>query len=131
MPTINKSSVRNEVGRLKAEFESLCAKGKVTDEIKVLMSSMLMILELMLSIFLERSTKKDSNNSSKPPSQSEKDESSLSHQGSNGKGKKENNTLARNTRIKENVTLSEARVCDICGEDLTDTPCRQHERRTK
>jgi len=118
VPSINKSSVRNEVSRLKAEFDSLCAEGKVTGEIKVLM-----ILELMLSIFLERSTKKDSNNSSKPPSQTEKDdESSLTQQGSNGKGKKENNTLASNTRIKENVTLSEARACDICGED-TDTPC--------
>ena len=48
MPSINKSSVRNEVSRLKAEFDSLCAEGKVTSEIKVLMSSMLMILELML-----------------------------------------------------------------------------------
>ena len=131
MPSINKSSVRNEVSRLKAEFDSLCAEGKVTGEIKVLMSSMLMILELMLSIFLERSTKKDSNNSSKPPSQTEKDESSLTQQGSNGKGKKENSTLASNTRIKQNVTLAEARVCAICGEDLTDTPCLHHERRTK
>ena len=131
MPSINKSSVRNEVSRLKAEFDSLCAEGKVTGEIKVLMSSMLMILELMLSIFLERSTKKDSHNSSKPPSQTEKDESSLTQQGSNGKGKKENNTLASNTRIKQNVTLSEARVCAICGEDLTDTPGLHHERRTK
>jgi len=131
VPSINKSSVRNEVGRLKAEFESLCTEGKVTGEIKVLMSSMLMILELMLSIFLERSTKKDSNNSSKPPSQTEKDESALPYHGSKGKGKKENNALAGNTRIREQVTLSEVRVCEICGEDLTGTSCLHHERRTK
>ena len=131
MPSINKSSVRNEVSRLKDEFESLCAEGKVTGEVKVLMSSMLMILELMLSIFLERSTKKDSNNSGKPPSQTGKDESALPYQGSKGKGKKENNALAGNTRITEQVMLSEARVCEICGEDLTDTPCLHHERRTK
>jgi len=90
-----------------------------------------MILELMLSIFLERSTKKDSNNSSKPSSQTEKGESALPHQGSKSKGKKENNALAGNTRIREQVALSEVRACEICGEDLTDTPCLHHERRTK
>ncbi len=95
------------------------------------MSSMLMILELMLSIFLERRTIKDNNNSSKPSSQTEKDESSLTHQGSKGKGKEENNALASNTRTRQSVTLSPASVCDICGENLSDTPCLHHERRTK
>jgi len=52
---------------------------------------MLMIIELMLSIFLEKVTNKDSKNSSKPSSQTDKDETALSQQGSNGKGKTENN----------------------------------------
>jgi hypothetical protein len=50
---------------------------------------MFMIIELILFIFLERSTKKDNQNSSKPSSQTEKDESALGHPGSNGKGKNE------------------------------------------
>jgi transposase len=41
------------------------------------MMSMFMIVELILSIFLERTTNKDSKNSSKPSSQIDKDESSL------------------------------------------------------
>ncbi len=131
MANINKTSVRNEVSRLRADFELLCSEGKVTSEIKVLMNSMFMIIELMLSIFLERATKKDSKNSSKPPSQTEKDESSLTHQGSNGKGKDENDTIASNTRVKKTVTICEVRICDVCGEDLKDTPCVHHERRTK
>jgi len=118
MASIDKTSVRNEVGRLKADFELLCSEGKVTSEIKVLMNSMLLIIELMLSIFLERTTKKDSKNSSKPPSQTEKDESSLTHQGSNSKGKDENDTLASNTRVKQTVTLCEVRSCDVCGEEV-------------
>jgi hypothetical protein len=40
-----------------------------------------MIIELKFFIFLERSNKK---NSSKPSSKTEKDESELGHQGSNG-----------------------------------------------
>ena len=131
MASIDKTSVRNEVSRLKADFEKLCAEGETKNEIKVLMNSMFMIIELMLSIFLERATKKDNKNSSKPSSQTEKDESALSHKGSNGKGKNENDNVAGNTRIKEIVSVSQVLTCDVCGEALDNTPCTKHERRTK
>ena len=71
MANLDKSTVRNEVSRLKADFEQLCTDGKITSESKVLMNSMFMIIELILSIFLERSTKKDNKNSSRPSSQTE------------------------------------------------------------
>src|SRR3972149_1511521 len=122
MATLDKTTVRNEVGRLKADFEQLCRDGKVTREIQALMNSMLMIMELILSIFLERTTKKESRNSSKPSSQSEKDDSSLTRPGSQGKGKGENDTQVRNTRVKERVTLSTVRYCEVCGEALPDMP---------
>lgn len=54
---------------------------------QALMNSLFLVLELMLSIFLERLTKKESRNSSKPSSQTEKDDTSLSRPGSQGKGK--------------------------------------------
>jgi len=69
--SINKTSIRNEISQLKADFDRLFSEGKVTSETKVLMSSMLMIIELMLSIFLEKVTNKDSKNSSKPSSQTD------------------------------------------------------------
>ena len=131
MASLDKTSVRTEVSRLKTDFENLCAEGKITSESKALMLSMFMIVELILSIFLEKTTKKDNKNSSIPSSQTEKDESSLGHQGSNGKGKNENDNLAKNTRVRENVSISTVSFCDICAEDLTDVPCTHHERRTK
>ncbi|MEQ6343030.1 MAG: hypothetical protein M3A44_15625 [Gammaproteobacteria bacterium] len=72
MASLDKTSVRNEVSRLKADFEQLSCDGKVPRETQVLMNSMFMMMELMLSIFLERITKKDSRNSSKPSSQTGK-----------------------------------------------------------
>jgi hypothetical protein len=105
MANLDKSTVRNEVSRLKDDFEQLCADGKITTESKVLMNSMFMIIELILSIFLERSTQKDNKNSSKPSSQTEKDESALGHQGSNGKGKNETSGSSKNARTKEKVTV--------------------------
>lgn len=131
MANIDKTSLRNEVGRLKADFEQLCLKGKVSGEVKIIMNSMLMIIELMLVIFLERVTQKNSKNSSKPSSQTQKDESALNHPGSNGKGKNENKALAKNTKVNETVRISRVQTCPVCGEDLTNTPCVHHERRTK
>jgi len=131
MASLDKISVRAEVSRLKTDFERLCADGKITAESKALLMSLFLIVELILSIFLEKTTKKDNKNSSIPSSQTGKDESSLDHQGSNGKGKKENDNLAKNTRVHEQVTVSTVSFCDVCAEDLTDTPCMHHERRTK
>lgn len=132
MASLNKDTVRNEVNRIKSDFDKLCGDGKISNEIKILMSSLLMIVELILSIFLEKKTKKDSNNSSIPPSQAdEDDETALPEPGSKGKGKKENNTVAGNTRVRESVTVVEVAYCDVCGEYLSGTPCSHHERRTK
>ena len=131
MANIDKKSVRSEVDKVKAEFESLCDAGKVSSEIKVLMGSMLMIMELILSIFLERQTRKNSKNSSLPPSQTDKDETSLPPKGSHKKGKHENKSMADNARVVETVTVAEVNSCEGCGEDLQECPTQGHERRTK
>jgi len=68
MASLDKTSVRSQVENLKNNFEQLRSDGKVTPEIQTLMSSMLMIIELILAIFLERTTRKNSANSSIPPS---------------------------------------------------------------
>ncbi|MBM9521214.1 hypothetical protein JWG39_15445 [Desulforhopalus vacuolatus] len=60
MATMNKISVREEVARVKQEFEQLCSAGKVTPEVKIVMNSLLVVVELILSIFLEKKTRKNS-----------------------------------------------------------------------
>ena len=131
MASLNKASVREEIDRLKADFYGLSAEGKVSAEIQAIMNSLFMIIELILAVFLERTTKKNNKNSSIPSSQTDKDESALGHSGSNGKGKVENKGRARNVRVNETVTISQVSTCDICAEDLSHAPCIGHERRTK
>lgn len=131
MSSINKETVREEVDRLKEQFKQLRTSGKINSESQALMQSMLMIIELILAIFLERKTIKNNQNSSIPSSQTGKDESALDKEGSNSKGKKENTATANNTRVNESVTLLEVLECDVCGEILTDVPSHQCERRTK
>lgn len=131
MATVDKQSVRAEVGKVKSEFDALCAAGKVNDEVRVLMRSMLMIIDLILAIFMERKTRKTSLNSSLPPSQTEKDDSALPAGGSHGKGKADRSAAAGNTRTVETVTRAEVTFCDHCGEDLATVPAQAHERRTR
>lgn len=131
MASLDKISVRDEVSRLRADFNRLGSEGKLSAESQAIMNSLFMIVELILAIFLERSTKKDSSNSSRPSSQTPKDESALSHPGSNGKGKSENKDQASNTRVKEVVTISQVLTCDVCAQDLRGVPCIDHERRSR
>ena len=73
------------------------------------MMGMYLIIELILAMFLEKKTlRKKHRNSSIPPLQKGKDQSALSHQGSNDKGKKENHTLAKNTLDNQQVTIAMA-----------------------
>lgn len=131
MSSVDKKSVREEINRLKSEFGKLREESKIPQECALLMQSMFVIVDLILSIFLERKTKKNSKNSSIPPSQTDKDNSALSNQITNGKGKGENNTTANNTRVNETVTLIQVLACDVCGEGLNDAPANKCERRTK
>ena len=105
MSSANKQSIREEVDRIKTEFDLLVLSGKMNPEIKILFQSMLMLNNLLISIFLEKMTAKNNKNSSKPSSQTEKDESSLGATGSKSKGKEEKAQTANNTRTVETVTL--------------------------
>jgi transposase len=131
MATIDKKSVRNEFDSIKNEFNNLSADKKIPSECKALFKSLILLFELILSIFLEKKTKKTSTNSGKPSSQTEEDKSSLGNKGSKGKGKKENAGLADNTRTVETVEIIAATTCNACGESLDDVECKCYERRTR
>jgi transposase len=131
MGSVNTQSVREEAERIKAEFQRIAENKKIDTEISMLMQSMLMLINLLIAIFLEKTTKKTNKNSSKPSSQTEKDESSTTNPGANGKGKQESDTVANNTRTIETITIARVTQCDICGQDLTDACCEHIERRTK
>lgn len=131
MPTINKQSVREEFDRLKVEFAQLSKKKKLAPEFLALFNALFLLVALILSIFMEKQTKKNSANSSIPPSQTEKDETSLENPGAKSKGKKEKTTQANNTRTVETVTIIPVEACKQCGESLKGVECQCHERRTK
>jgi transposase len=94
------------------------------------MNSLLVVVDLILSVFLEKKTRKNSKNSSLPPSQTEKDETAIPSPVSKGKGHKVYGELS-NTRVRETVTNAKVVTCDVCGVALDEIPCKGHERRTR
>jgi hypothetical protein len=131
MASVNKQSLREEFDALKAEFERLTASGKMAAESRALFQAMLMLFEVLMAVFMEKRTAKDNRNSSLPSSQTAKEDNTATQPGANGKGKSQNDTLAGNTRIVETVQVASVNQCGVCGEDLSDTPCQGHERRTR
>lgn len=72
--SIDKTSVREQFDSIKSDFYYLSASGKVPDEAALLMKSLLTLFEIVLVFFMEKKTKKNSNNSGIPPSRSDPDE---------------------------------------------------------
>ena len=131
MASVNKQSLREEFDTLKARFERLCTDGQMAAESRALFQAMLMLFEVLMAVFMERHTTKDNSNSSKPSSQTPKDDTAITRAGANGKGKAHNDARCANTRTVETVQTAEVSVCERCGEGLSDTVPVGHERRTR
>ena len=129
MSQVDRKSVREELELCKTEFQDLRSQRKILPESEALFKSLLMLIELLVSIFLERTTKKTAKNSSKPSSQTEKDESSLGEAGSHKKGREENDEPFSNARAKESVKIAKVSWCESCGADLSGTTTCGHEER--
>ncbi len=131
MASINAQSVRDEYVKIKSNLQSLLDEDQVSKEIALLVNSLFLLFNIVLAIFLERNTKKTSANSSIPPSQTDKDETTPDKQKTNGKGQKEKVITAANTRTVEEITLSKVSECSKCGRDLSNEKCKCVERRTR
>ena len=131
MPSVNKQSLREEFTALKERFGQLSTDGKVGAESRALIEALLMLMQVLLAVFMEKNTPKSSANSSKPSSRTEKDESAVSHLGTHAKGRVCDPSRSANTRTVETVEVSKVGSCEECGEDLRDVRPHGHERRTR
>lgn len=131
MAYVNKTSLRDEFEHLKSEFHTLSSTNKLTPESRALIQAMIVLFDVLVAIFLEKNTRKTTDNSSKPSSQMARDESSTVVAGAKGKGKRENGEPFANARTRETVKIAKVSFCDTCGEDLSQLPSDRPERRTK
>ena len=72
MATVDKQSVRDEAERIKEEFDRLSLDKKYDAQTTMLFKSMLMLINLLISIFLEKTTKKNNKTLAYPHRKMEK-----------------------------------------------------------
>ncbi|MCO5761900.1 MAG: IS66 family transposase [Chromatiaceae bacterium] len=131
MASVNRASLRAEFAALKGQFAQHCAAGQVSAELRALVETLLMLFELLMAVFMEKTTPKTSRNSGLPPSQTSKDDPPRDTKAvTRAKGPDQTPRHSENTRTIETVTYVPVERCAHCGGDLRDTPCLGHERRT-
>ena len=114
---MKKESIQKRIDDAKAEIEEAKSKGNLRPEALSIINTLLIIVEIMVAIFLEKKIRKNSSNSGLPPS---------SDFGSNGnrnkKSDKEDNKKRGerlgNTRIQKNKEVLSPQKCSKCHADL-------------
>lgn len=130
MANVNTTSVREEIARIEQDLTRLGEQGKLSDESRVLVRSLLMIVNMLVAVFMEKSTRKTSKNSSIPSSQTGEDKSA-SGSPSNGMGTPEKDIPFNNSRSVETEEVAPVSSCSKCGENLSTVSVTDHERRTR
>ena len=128
MATVNAASLRQEFEDAKARIAALRAGGKLSRDVDAVIGVLVTLLGILITVLLERTTRKGSQNSSLPPSQTQKDETAQ-RKGASGKGAKQNQqtgTGLRKTCVEQTVT---AETCEACGGDLSHVDAIDRERR--
>jgi len=133
MASIDKNSVRSEFDKIKQQFSDLSKAGKLSSESVLLLTSLCTLFEIVLAIFMEKSTKKTNKNSGIPSSQTDEDDTSDDPTHKDRQSNKRKPTKGSTTNKQEKVYQRTIVVNDCvgCGADLSDHVPEDHERRTK
>ena len=128
MASVNTSAIRKEITHVKRQLDEQVRSGKVADETRILISNLLMIVDMLVTIFLEKSTKKGNKNYSIPSSQTEEDKSSKLRKPKDKR--EEHEEPFANSRTEESVEVSPVCRCEHCGESVRHVQVEDYERRT-
>ena len=129
MASVNKTSLRAEFEAIKTRFKSLCADGKLSPEGRALVESMLLLFELLLAVFLEKTTPKGTHNSGLPSSRTDPDETARRRPGKKGKGPQAETAPSQSRRVVVETRTAPVSECRACGRDLKGIVPGGHERR--
>lgn len=127
MAAVNKVSLRAEFEAYQTHFKQLCREGKVNAECKVLFNMLLGLMQLMMAVFLEKTTPKGTQNSGLPSSQTEPDETARARPGKKGKGPQTGTATSRSRRVVVETRNVPATECRACGRDLEGVTPTGHE----
>ncbi len=127
MATVNAASLRGEFEGAKARVAALRRDGRVSGEVDAVVGVLPALLGLLVAVFLERTTRKTSANSSLPPSQMDGDGTARRTRG--GEGAKRTPRTGDGMRRATAGETATVEACGTCGADLPDAGPVARERR--
>ncbi len=101
MTRLNKQSLREAFDTLKVRLERLCAEAKMAAESRALFEALLMQLEVLMGVLVQRRTVKDNSHSNQPSSQSPKEDNTATRPGAKGQGKTQNKVCRCFFRVRK------------------------------
>lgn len=130
MATVNTASLRAQLDDCRAQFDAIKRKGEAGADTLTLINALFLLLDILVAVFLEKTTPKTSRNSSLPSSRDDDDGARSAARA--GSGAKRPKVREANSDTLRTVILTDASpvtACRQCGHDLSDTACSGHERR--
>ncbi len=128
MATLNDKFLRAELEAAKQQIAALRKSGKVSPEADAVFRVLMPLLTLLLAVLLEKTTRKNSRNSSIPPSQVEQDETAQRASPAKRAAKANDRTGPNLQKVTTEETVT-VETCDSCGADLSEVAPSDRERR--
>jgi transposase-like protein len=125
---VRKESIRKKIDEAKEKLDKALRSESVSKETVLAFESLIIVIDIMVAVFLEKKTRKNSSNSGLPPSRNNGSNGNRNKDGSerDKKGSQLKNT--RKTKSSETLTPSD---CDGCGHDLSSVDVKNSESRKK
>ena len=134
MATVNGASLRAQLDDCRARFEAIKQGGEANAETLALIHALFLLLDILVAVFLEKTTRKTSRNSSLPSSRDDADDGgtrAAPRARSGRQGPPARPAASGNLRTATDTEVSPVTACRRCGHDLTGTAAVGHERRVE
>lgn len=126
---MSKESIRKKIDSAREQIDKVFAEEEVSPALKAAIESMMLVIDIVVAVLLEKKTRKNSSNSGLPPSK---------NNGSNGNRNKDVNksqekkgSQLENTRKVETSETVSVSSCSSCGTNLKNTEVKETETRKK
>lgn len=125
---MTKASIRKQIDQAKEKLDKAFAEEDVPPGVKAAVESLLIVMNIIVTVLLEKNVRKNSSNSGLPPSR---------NNGSNGNrnkpdhGRRKNGDQLENTRKVTTSSVVSASKCSKCGSSLAKAKVVSVQERTK
>lgn len=126
---MNKESIRLKIEKLKQESEIILNSENISNEVRLFISSMMVMIDVIVEVLLTKKVRKNSSNSGLPPSQNNGSNGNRNKPGDNDKSPK-GSQLPNTREVTEKIT-SAVNECKSCGENLSSQESEGEETRTQ